>query len=54
MCMTWQKLSAALSVKAAMVNVFSMHIDVTAGTKLLALCSLNMLSKPDWEAVGAQ
>lgn len=31
--MTLQKLSAALSVKAAMENVFSMHIDVTTGTK---------------------
>lgn len=31
--MTWQKLSAALSVEAAMEDVFSMHIEVTAGSK---------------------
>lgn len=31
--MTWQKLSAAPFVKAAMENVFSVHIEVTAGTK---------------------
>lgn len=31
--MTWQKLSAVLSVKAAMEDVFSMHTEVTAGTK---------------------
>lgn len=34
--MTWQKSSAGLCVKAAMENVFSIHIDVTANDLLCA------------------